>query len=570
MESKHVRDKKGRFTSTGKFQWYEKFIEKVRIPSSENEEEICEDWGDGQRIVELRYLSEQLKSCPNCSTPLHLHFCKKERIYGLGSILYIECEMCQKVVKIYTGKEHRSSGTVKGMKIWDVNTKCGLAMDHAGLGPYQVSNFLTALNSPSIHPSTLRARENEIGATLRNYSNESCDEALLEEANLTSKSREDPDDEDDTSPINISFDAAWQKRGSGRSYNSHSATATMIGVETGKIVAFDHKTTDCRKCLFTQTHDHECNKNFNGSSKAMESALAIDMAKSLKDRGFNISKITMDDDSTTISRMKKTVDPNIRKLSDKNHVRKNISNALYKLQEKHKSLSTKTINYLLKDVSYAISQNKGNPEGLQSSIRAIVPHSFGDHSHCDSHWCGYLKDPSNYKHSSLPYGKDLLGDNLKRDSVSQKYISQVHNRHGLSPGKFTIRHNEKMDKKRKAEKNREQTKKAKRRRLMRKSVQIKSTKSKEIREGVQYSPSVDLIVTDIDSIQTIPDKMEPPTQTCIDFESAKNADVVVFDLETTGFAQEHEENGENRLACLSDMRDIHRNRQYHSNGEKQK
>lgn len=54
----------------------------------------------------------------------------------------------------------------------------------------------------------------------------------------------------------------------------------MIGMETGKIFAFDLKTTDCRKCLFS--NDHECNKNFYGSSKAMESALALDMAKSLK------------------------------------------------------------------------------------------------------------------------------------------------------------------------------------------------------------------------------------------------------------------------------------------------
>lgn len=81
----------------------------------------------------------------------------------------------------------------------------------------------------------------------------------------------------------------------------------MIGMETGKIVAFDLKTTDIAKCLFSD--DHECNKNFNGSSKAMESALAIDMAKSLKDRWFKFSKITMDDDSTTISRMQTILIP---------------------------------------------------------------------------------------------------------------------------------------------------------------------------------------------------------------------------------------------------------------------
>lgn len=59
-------------------------------------------------------------------------------------------------------------------------------MDHAGLGPYQVSNFLTALNLPTIHPSTLRARENEIDSTLKTYTKESCDKALLSEASVTS------------------------------------------------------------------------------------------------------------------------------------------------------------------------------------------------------------------------------------------------------------------------------------------------------------------------------------------------------------------------------------------------
>lgn len=82
-------------------------------------------------------------------------------------------------------------------------------------------------------------------------------------------------------------------------------------MEIYKIVAFDLKTTDCRKCLFSD--DHECNKNFDGSSKAMESAIAIYMAKSFKNRGFKISKITMNDDSTTISRMGNNIDPNITK-----------------------------------------------------------------------------------------------------------------------------------------------------------------------------------------------------------------------------------------------------------------
>lgn len=55
-------------------------------------------------------------------------------------------------------------------------------MDHTGLGPYQVSNFLTALSLPSIHLSTLRARECEICSILQIYTKESCDEDVLSEA----------------------------------------------------------------------------------------------------------------------------------------------------------------------------------------------------------------------------------------------------------------------------------------------------------------------------------------------------------------------------------------------------
>lgn len=65
------------------------------------------EFGFGQRIVELGYLAQQMKSYPNCSTPMY-------RLYGLGSILYIECQSCKTEPKIYTGKQHRSQNTVKG------------------------------------------------------------------------------------------------------------------------------------------------------------------------------------------------------------------------------------------------------------------------------------------------------------------------------------------------------------------------------------------------------------------------------------------------------------------------
>ena len=43
----------------------------------------------------------------------------------------------------------------------------------------------------------------------------------------------------------------------------------------------------------------------------------------------------------------------------------------------------------------------------------IVPHAFGDHTKCSQSWCRWKQDAALFKHSYLPYGKDLHGEELK-------------------------------------------------------------------------------------------------------------------------------------------------------------
>lgn len=150
----------------------------------------------------------------------------------------------------------------------------------------------------------------------------------------------------------------------------------------------------------------------------MESDLAMEMVKDLNDNGYTVGAIVMDDDSTTIARLNALIDENIVKISDRNHVKKCLSNDLYKVKEQHKNLSVKTIQYLQKNVAYAISQNKNNKEGMEKNIKAIVPHSFGDHDNCSASWCQFLQTPETYKHKSLPYNRDLSGEDLKKDLES--------------------------------------------------------------------------------------------------------------------------------------------------------
>lgn len=147
----------------------------------------------------------------------------------------------------------------------------------------------------------------------------------------------------------------------------------------------------------------------------------------MEEMGYLVNSLTMDDDSTTMARLRQEVEHTITKRSDSNHFRKNFSGELMGLHEKHKrSISTNVIDYFVKDMLYAIKQNQTDEENLKKTINAIVPHAFGDHTHCSS-WCGYLSDPNGYKHKTLPYGRDLKGDDLRTDleNIFSKYSENV-------------------------------------------------------------------------------------------------------------------------------------------------
>lgn len=76
---------------------------------------------------------------------------------------------------------------------------------------------------------------------------------------------------------------------------------------------------------------------------------------------------------------------------------------------------------------YALKQNKDNVEGVKRSLKAIVPHAFAKHNDCNISWCSFLKDLTTYKHSSLPNGKDLQGENLQKDleAIVEVYVQNA-------------------------------------------------------------------------------------------------------------------------------------------------
>ena len=91
------------------------------------------------------------------------------------------------------------------------------------------------------------------------------------------------------------------------------------------------------------------------------------------------------------------------------------------------------IKYVQKCFTYALQQNKKDATGLREAFAATVPHMYGQHHGCNARWCGYLKDPSSYKHKGPPYGKDL-SDKDTRKQLTQLFQVYADNAAKLASG----------------------------------------------------------------------------------------------------------------------------------------
>ena len=65
----------------------------------------------------------------------------------------------------------------------------------------------------------------------------------------------------------------------------------MIGLHTKKVVGYSVMSKTCRKCdVATKSGntvpDHDCRKNWGGSSKAMEPAMAVNILNEIKEKGI--------------------------------------------------------------------------------------------------------------------------------------------------------------------------------------------------------------------------------------------------------------------------------------------
>ena len=92
------------------------------------------------------------------------------------------------------------------------------------MGPTHLNYLLAALNMPPVNPKTIKIKENIMGRFIEETAQESCRTARQEEKEMSAKG-----DGNEEESVEVSFDAGWQTRGSGSTYNSNTGHSSIIG-----------------------------------------------------------------------------------------------------------------------------------------------------------------------------------------------------------------------------------------------------------------------------------------------------------------------------------------------------
>lgn len=143
-----------------------------------------------------------------------------------------------------------------------------------------------------------------------------------------------------------------------------------MGYHTGKIISYTTRSKECRRCnAGWLKKNHDCRKNFSGTSKAMEPDMAVELAvhnELFTKHNVFCARLVADDDSTTIDNLRRNCKHNVLKLSDKNHACKNFKKALYGLK-----LNKDLIEYLYNSFLVNLNHYKGDVAGLKVALTAI-------------------------------------------------------------------------------------------------------------------------------------------------------------------------------------------------------
>ena len=339
----------------------------------------------GSRLVDMGLLDEALApllTCPQCHAVGTL-FCSREheRRAGLASSLQWCCTACDvPVLKVWTSPPLPRKPEQKGPSLRQINAQLVTGAVHAGLGRSSSQLFTSILDVPAPSFNAWDRVTKEVYPAMEAGGHASAKAALVEERVEALAAGVLPDEKGET-PIVISIDARWPKRG--RANNSLDGYMAAIGTRTGKVVDFTFRTKVGTR------------KNWSRASKAMEPDMGVEIVDRInsESNGAWVEGVCMDLDASTRAHICTLCEergwPEPRTLHDLNHFIKCVKGAFIKIKtgfSGHKVFTADTQLRLASQMALMIHQQRtsyASVADLEASLLQVVEHAFDKHTHCN-------------------------------------------------------------------------------------------------------------------------------------------------------------------------------------------
>ena len=412
-------------------------------------------------LVDFKCLSQAIEEytvCCNCHGKLCL---EKEQKFGLAFKLAISCgnPECQNKSLFYSSKrcDAKDNQEKKQSGPFVVNQRAILSMCMLGRGFEGLNMFCGIMNMES---PMKKKTFTKLLSSLRKAANCVADNSM---STAASDVHEKEDEVDGITNSTCVFDGTWQKRG----FSSLVGAVSCISTVNYKVLDIEILSKFCRKCeeikrlrltREKEEHlvlDHNCTKNHEGSSPAMEVVgVRRIFGRSIEKNHIRITGYVGDGDSKayhTIAEEKPYGDCfEIKKYECIGHIQKRLGKNLRNLKSKtgkKKLADGKTIGgkgrLTLKEIDklqvyygLAIRRNIGNLSGMQTAIDAILRHRLStdelpNHSSCptgEDSWCKYHLSPETYKHTNpMPRAVAVhikpVFDKLKDDQLLSRCLA---------------------------------------------------------------------------------------------------------------------------------------------------
>lgn len=367
------------------------------------ESEVMQTFAEGNRLVDIDFYTRKLlvlqqRHSQKCTCGL-LQPVREEKLQkkGFVSTIVLMCNMCDLKINI---------STQKCENVLDQSIVLGTIA--SGNTFTSMSDIAASMDLPLMSESNFREIQTTMYTTFNNELLLSMKKHGEEEKRIALNKGHI--NKDGIPFISVYVDGGWAKRSYGHTYNANAGTAVIIGQETKKILFVGVRNKSCLACSRGVSLDkHQCFKNWNGSSGAMEADIVVEgFNKSEEMHGLHYLSIVADGDSSVLKRIRENVSygSTVAKTECCNHLIKNYGKYLYRMKNntslyhitgrrlltstKIRELQTIAKRAIYENATAAESADVSNRERLIIDLKQGPYHVFDDHINCREYYCSHV------------------------------------------------------------------------------------------------------------------------------------------------------------------------------------